>query len=121
MTSEQIRQALGLKPWNEHARWVRTALPGIDPRRRSGRTTRIICDGLARVSEGTPVRFVAATKAALDGMMTMAWAAAARMGLDPALIEGVLFSEQERQARGRDPMPEDFEDHFRLPRRGAER
>lgn len=118
MTVEEIRIAAGLLPWAEQEAVARRLREEFAARgehfafgRRSGRTTRIICEGLAKASEGQRVRFLGYDKATAQGMTHRARWIAERAGIDPALVvDGATFSAPAWRGEGK---PVDFEDHFR--------
>ncbi|WP_437647843.1 hypothetical protein [Sorangium sp. So ce362] len=101
MTPDEVRAAAGLIPFDVYARAAAESTarrhPGADPKRGTGRTTRMLCDALAAASEGRQVHIVAGRR----------WAEVRRAQLERqarglALVAGIPF-ERVRVVRHDDP------------------
>ena len=95
---EMIRKELALDPWDEVAIDVVTERFGLmvrsvglgnafkEIRRQTGRTTKIICNGLVRVLRGYPVCFESPNSDEKENMFATAYKYAQQLGLDMSLI-----------------------------------
>jgi hypothetical protein len=81
VNEEQIRERLGLEPWDEYARRPRSYSSG----RGTGTTTRLICKALARAGDGARVTIVMPWKRARL-IEPMALDLAQRAGIDRSLL-----------------------------------
>lgn len=98
MTIEEIRVKLGLKPWGEHILEIwggviqsqtlttEQKIKTVLEMRRTGRTTKMICEGLALVSEGKPVCFTGWDLARSSALKIQARYMAVTLDLDVNLI-----------------------------------
>lgn len=101
MTSGEVRRALGLKPWHEHAHEVQQLrmanLTGVmdaddlikDRMRQTGRTTRMICSALAAMSRGVSVVFRSGSGHSEALITEQARLYAKKLGLDASLLSQV--------------------------------